>query len=115
VNDAQVWTVIAGMFGVLGFVVAMTLRTVRAEIRVVDTRTGGLGDRLGSRIDAVEVQLGSRIDAVEVQLGSRIDAVEVRIDTVEGKIDALDVRLSEKIDRLDRDIQVVINHLMRGL
>ena len=41
-NDAQTWTLIAGFLAVMSATVAMTLRTVRAEIRVLDVRMDGL-------------------------------------------------------------------------
>jgi len=41
-NDAQTWTLIAGFLAIMSAMVAMTLRTVRAEIRVLDVRMDGL-------------------------------------------------------------------------
>jgi hypothetical protein len=85
VNDAQTWTIIAAVIGMLGFVVATTMRVVRTEIRSLDHKLTG------------------RIDGVEARLNGRLDSLEVRFDGLEAKL-----------DRLDRDVQVVINRLMGG-
>jgi hypothetical protein len=38
VNDAQSWTLIAGFFTLMVTMIALTLRTVKAEIAVLDRR-----------------------------------------------------------------------------
>jgi hypothetical protein len=55
------------------------------------------GDRLESRIDAVDARLGSRIDAVEAKLDAQIVAVESQ--------------LRSQIQVLDKDVQAILRHV----
>jgi hypothetical protein len=41
-NDPQTWTLIGGFFTIMATMIALTLRTVKAEVAVLDRRLGHL-------------------------------------------------------------------------
>jgi uncharacterized phage infection (PIP) family protein YhgE len=78
----------------------------RIEIRRLNDKVDGLGEKLTAKIDDVNQTLSAKIDGVNQTLSAKIDGVNqtlsAKIDgatqTSSAKTDAVDQRLSAKID-----------------
>ena len=78
----------------------------KIEIRRLNDKVDGLGERLSGKSDALDQRLSTKIDSVNQTLSAKSDALDQRLSTkidgmnqtLSAKSDALDQRLSGKID-----------------
>jgi hypothetical protein len=70
VNDAQTWTLIGGFFTLMVTMIALTLRTVRAEMR-------------------------GEIGTLRAEMSGRFDTVDARLDHLDSDMQAVVTRLME--------------------
>ena len=61
-----------------------------------------LGDRLDTRIDALNLKIDTKIDALDLKIDTKIDALDLKFDT---KIDALTNEMRGRFEETDRKIE----------
>lgn len=92
-NDAQTWTVIAGLLAGMVALIGITTRfmstnlsyavdTLRAEIQ-------SMGRQLGGRIDAQGRELRTEMTERFAQVDQRFDSLDRRIDGIDADVQAL--------------------------
>ena len=80
--DAQTFIIIAALAGMM-----------TALVRINNTNTRRLDERLVTQIDAVKTELAGRVDALEKHTDQRIDALEAEIGALRGAVLTMDGRL----------------------
>ncbi|HET6937211.1 MAG TPA: hypothetical protein VFI19_01350 [Nocardioides sp.] len=80
-NDAQTWTLIGGFFTLMVTMIALTLRTVRAEMR--------------GEIGTLRVEMRGEIGTLRAEMSGRFDTVDARLDHLDSDMQAVVTRLME--------------------
>lgn len=106
-NDAQTWTVIAGLLA--GMVALIGITT-----RFMSTNLSYAVDTLRAEIQSMGHQLGGRIDAqgreLRTEMTERFAQVDTRFAQVDQRFDSLDRR----IDGIDADVQALTRRFLGG-
>jgi len=68
------------------------LSELKGEIKVVNAKIEGVGERLEAKIDSLDEKLAAKIDGLEGRMQGELKAVHTEIKRLDDKIDALEQR-----------------------
>ena len=68
------------------------LNELKGDVKVVNAKIEGVGERLEAKIDGLDEKLAARIDALEGRMQGEFKAVHAEIMRLDGRIDALEQR-----------------------
>jgi hypothetical protein len=68
------------------------LSELKGEVKVVNAKIEGVGERLEAKIDSLDEKLAAKIDGLEGRVQGELKAVHAEIKRLDDKIDALEQR-----------------------
>jgi chromosome segregation ATPase len=68
------------------------LSELKGEIKVVNAKIEGVGERLEAKIDSLDEKLSAKIDGLEGRMQGELKAVHTEIKRLDDKVDALEQR-----------------------
>jgi hypothetical protein len=68
------------------------LSELKGDVKGVNAKIEGVGEKLGAKIDGLDQKLAARIDALEGRMQGEFKAVHAEIMRLDGRIDALEQR-----------------------
>ena len=112
-NDAQAWTSIAGLFGVMVTFLALTVRmfghSLTARFAAVDARFDALTMVMTDGFAQIDKRF-EQVDRRFEQVDRRFEQVDKRFEQVDTRLD----RIEARVDNLDRDVHAITRRLMDG-